>query len=87
MRFFKGEALNLLKQHQATTADLSFVVIIFKESQDISDSTNAVNKMAVYQKTKRLFMFFILFKRQELHSFTLVKVLTNFLCGSKSLAD
>ena len=45
MRFFKGEELNLLKQHQATTADLSFVVIIFKESrgpgrQDISGSTN-----------------------------------------------
>ena len=56
MRFFKGEALNLLKQPQATTADLSSVVIIFKESrspgrQDISGSTNTVNKMAVYQIT------------------------------------
>ena len=63
MRFFKGEALNLLKQHQATTADLSSVVIIFKEShgpgrQDISGSTNTVNKMAVYQKMQQLFMYF-----------------------------
>ena len=57
MRCFRGEELNLMKQHQATAAEKLFVLRcdIFKASrspgrQDISGSTNTVNKMAVYQK-------------------------------------